>query len=194
MHPRLRLPAPDSRAKVAVVAIDPGPGTGIATYHPYPAVEGMHFDSQNLDLGKEGHVHLQHYLEDLGNQLHYFLRDMGPGMIPLACEGVIMVLEPFEFRKKDSEERAKIDYMAAEYVGVAKLVANRPESHYDQLVLQNAATGKGFWDDAKIRNIFCNGHFFGTRHERDAMRHLLKYLSFNMQQKWLFDALRPVLR
>lgn len=187
-HPVLRLPPPKSRCNDAIVAVDPGPGCGIATYHPHPAVECMNFDTMTLELGKNGHMYLRDKLQELGSMLHRTsIVEEGPDL-------TIMVLEKFEYRKDDSEQRERIDYTAAEYVGVAKTVAWEYSTGdyvnpYDSLVMQGASE-MAFWDNDKLDRLFKPGTFGDTRHAKDAMRHLLKYMAFTRRENWLFTPLR----
>lgn len=193
-HPQLRKLPPDTRMMDAIVAVDPGPGTGIATYHPRPSIQGMNFDVETINLGHDGHLALRDRLRELGAFMAY------GSVVTLPPEFVVLIVEPFEFRKDDSDERDKIDYMAAEYVGVAKTVGwetppidqtpgEAGYGYYDALVTQGASIGKGFWTNDKIAKLF--GHLPGaSRHDRDALRHLLHYMVFRRRQKWLLDALK----
>jgi len=98
--------------------------------------------------------------------------------------GDMIVLESFEFRK--DKEREYIDYSTGEYVGVCKLCAAKNDY---ALVVQNAATAKGFWTDNKLKRVglysVCD-----TRHTRDAMRHWLKHHTFLLGNKEYLYKLR----
>jgi hypothetical protein len=89
-----------------------------------------------------------------------------------------MVLESFEFRKEDTG-REYINYSTGEYVGVCKLGAILKGMY---LIVQNSATGKGFWNDDKLKRAGVYG-ICDSRHSRDAMRHWLKYWTFNRNDK-----------
>jgi len=185
-HPRLRVHPPKDRTKYAIIAVDPGPGCGIATYHPWPAIPGMNFDTETLELEDDGHLWLNTRLRQILNEL------CTPTDDPIAGEAhavgdVIMVCEKFEFRKDDADQRDKIDFKAGEYVGVAVLTAMMQNISYH---LQGASEVKKFWTDNKLRKLelWDSGQ---SRHERDALRHLLKYMTFGLQQQWLLDGLNP---
>lgn len=153
----------------------------------------MNFDFETLSLGSDGHLELRDRLRELGLQLTY-------GSVLFLPEFTVLIGEKFEFRKDDSDERDKIDYMAAEYIGVVKTVGweSPPQGQtagecgygaYDSLVTQGSSQGKGFWTNDKMTKLF--GHLPGSsRHDRDALRHLLHYMVFRRRQKWLFDALK----
>jgi hypothetical protein len=80
-----------------------------------------------------------------------------------------VVCESFEFRQ--GKQRAGINLMSREYIGVAKLFAQQRSDV--TFVLQTAATAKAFIDDKKLRvmGLYYPGH----RHAMDAMRHVLTY-------------------
>lgn len=106
-----------------------------------------------------------------------------------------IILEPFLFRKEDSRTRAYIDYTPAEYVGVVKEFA---QEYNVPLVLQQASQAVGetaFWGDGALGNkkmqdlgIWVPGK--QNPHQRDALRHLLYYLSFTLKNKSFFELLR----
>lgn len=150
---------------MTIFAIDPGPHTGVV----WRSVEGK-FHATTLDFTSMSSVA---GLMQLWNYL-----DM------VTCTSDTLVLESFEFRK--DKEREYIDYSTGEYVGVVKLfagISNTP------LVVQNAAVGKGFWSDNKIKRAglysVCD-----SRHTRDAMRHWLKYYTFILHEKEYLYKLR----
>ena len=123
-------------------------------------------------IGRDGHSYLDIILRDLRG---YFS----------GIEFITLIIEKFEFRKDDAEFRDRIDFTAAEYVGISKLVGWR---EYDSTVMQGAAEAKGFWDATKMRQLGLYAP--GQRHANDAMRHLLKYMAFDRNQKWLFTPLK----
>ncbi len=185
--PKLLKPPPPDRTKLAIIAVDPGPGCGIAAYHPYPGAEGYNFDTYTLELGDEGHSWLEATLVGLIENLRYFMRDDPATNSVLTTEGVVLICEKFEYRKDDVENRDRINYMAAEYVGVCKFVGQTHEDEVVSFVMQGASEAKGFWVNDKIHRLGLHG---STRHEMDALRHLLKFMTFNLNQDWLLHALK----
>jgi len=190
MTPKLRVPPPSDRSKLAIIAVDPGPGCGIAVYHPYPAVPGHNFDTQTLNLESDGHGWLYKHLSETIHDLKFFLKDNGPDQEVSATAGVVLICEKFEYRKDDARERERINFMAAEYVGVCKLLAQEYERRLllaQDIVMQGASEAKGFWTNFKLAQLGLHG---GSRHEMDALRHLLKFMTFNLHQQWLLKMLK----
>jgi len=95
-----------------------------------------------------------------------------------------IICERFNFRK-DERDRTKIIYTPAEIVGVVKLFSSRFQV---PLHMQMAAEGKAFWTDAKLKKIGL--YLPSKRHAMDAMRHLLQYVTFKMNDKYYLYALR----
>lgn len=100
---------------------------------------------------------------------------------------VLFVVEGFEFRQDDSQTRDKIDYTAAEVIGVLRTVAlDRART---TLIKQGAAKGKGFWTDEKLKKM---GLWVpGNKHAMDALRHVLTYRLFTLNHKELLEPFRP---
>jgi hypothetical protein len=148
---------------MTVYAIDPGPHTGIVW-----RLADKQFRSITLDYTTPG------ALRDAGLELLY------DWLTETVDIGDTVVLESFEFRK---EEKPYIVYATGEYVGIAKLFCLRNDI---TLRVQNASTGKGFWDDDKLKRAglysVCD-----TKHSRDAMRHWLRYHTFELKnEEYLF--------
>src|SRR5688572_32707756 len=93
---------PDDRTQQLVVAIDPGPGFGVATYPPNPAVQRMNFESFTYQLGTDGHGLAGQIVAD------------ACGSVSQNYDGKALVCEKFEYRKDDAEFRERIDFTAAE--------------------------------------------------------------------------------
>lgn len=186
-HPRLRINPPPERTERVIVAVDPGPHFGIATYHPYPGVEGMNFDLRTENIGKEGHGQIEDFLLTIHDGMVETARRHRPKTDDVYDDVYsVLVIEKFEFRKDDAENRSRIDFTAAEYVGVCRFVGWKL---FDEVVMQGASEAKGFWTDDKLRAL---GLYGDTRHGRDALRHLLRFMTFRsfMNQKWLLQALK----
>lgn len=102
----------------------------------------------------------------------------------------IVICESFEYRPPKKEDpvykHVNIKLISVEYIGVVKIWGkfnNRP------VVLQSAATGKGFWWDAEAAKKNNHPHdrlkdvglyLPGKKHARDAMRHFLHYVTFTL--------------
>lgn len=106
-----------------------------------------------------------------------------------------IVCERFEFRKTD-QYRDKIDYTAAEYVGVVKLFAKMYKNANVKLIMQSASQVKEkkgqenppFWTEAKIKHL---GLWVpGKPHAMDAVRHYLYYRTFTLGDKTLLYKLK----
>jgi hypothetical protein len=162
----------------------------------------MNFTTWTVDLGYDGHVQLHRELHKEWIQFDNFTRDDTPrdrsyiaGTVEEQLKWIRsvgdkhLVCEKFEFRKDDVQQREKIDFTAAEYVGVVKY-----QSHnWDHLQMQGSAQAVGkaaFWTNDKLRklNLFKAGK--EQRHEMDALRHLLYYMAFTLNQKWLKELLK----
>lgn len=92
----------------------------------------------------------------------------------------IVGYETFTYQKRP--EAPELDLTAVEIIGVIKLVANASPTK----LVRAARLGKtkSFWTDDKLRQI---GFYPGNKHERDAMRMLLHYLTFELNDRtWMF--------
>lgn len=179
-HPTLKVPPPPDRCTDVIAALDPGPNFGFATYHPFPAVTGMNFDLYTWELGKDGHINVEDIIVGL---CHVY--EQARLLAPLSLDmNMYLIIEKFEFRK-DDQLRDKIDFTAAEYVGVAKFVGWKLLD--DHVIMQGSSEAKAFWTDDKLRAL---GLYGDTRHSRDALRHVLKYMTFKRRQRWLLNALK----
>lgn len=147
-----------------ILAVDPGPHTGLVW-----RLDDGTFQARTLDLTLVDQPHLS----------------LWQWMLTALQPGDEVVLESFEFRKNE-RDREYIDYKAGEYVGVVQLFC---QLNCLPCLMQNAATGKGFWTDDKLKRAglykVCD-----SRHTRDAMRHWLKYWTFNLDNSEFLAALK----
>lgn len=148
---------------MTVFAIDPGPHTAI-----FYRNSRNEFSPVTLDFTVFSNEPLRNLMQWL--ECH----------IP---KGATVILEPFEFRKDDARYREYIDYSTGEYVGVVKLFC---QIYGHELVMQGASVAKGFWTDDKLKRVglykLCK-----NRHERDACRHWLHYVTFTLDNReWLY--------
>jgi hypothetical protein len=81
----------------------------------------------------------------------------------------VIICEDFEYRNK---ARAGLDLTPPRLIGVVKLYAQGN----CKLKLQKAAVGKGHYSDQRLRSF--DLYRRGTPHGRDALRHLLHWLTF----------------
>jgi hypothetical protein len=141
-----------------IVALDPGGTTGFAVYR-----EERDNDAANLRYGgswRAGHIGPEEHHVELWNFL---------AKLQQHDENLTVVCESFEFRQ--GKQRANINLMSKEYIGVAKLfgtVWGIP------VVFQTAAQGKGFASDEKLKVMGL--YTPGKKHAMDAMRHLVTYM------------------
>jgi len=74
--------------------------------------------------------------------------------------------------------------ISVEYIGIIKLwckMRDRP------LHMLTSSRGKGFWSDEKLKYIDA---YTVNKHTRDATRHLLHYLSFDLHDNTYIEMLR----
>lgn len=74
------------------------------------------------------------------------------------------------------QPRNKVDFRPVKALGIIEGYCTHSGT---KLVMQNPSTGKGFWTNAKLKA--CGEYVVGSEHERDAVRHLLHYLSFKVK-------------
>ena len=107
----------------------------------------------------------------------------------------VIVCERFMFLKSE-QGREKIEYSPAHYEGVVDLFAQTNQDII--LVKQTSAQACGstaFWGDSekpgagnsKLRTL---GLYRGSKHTRDAIRHYLYYVSFDLGYKEYLNGLR----
>jgi hypothetical protein len=77
-----------------------------------------------------------------------------------------VICESFEYR--NNQHRDNLELYSLEMIGVVRL--------YCDPVMQNAAKGKGFYSDEKLRRMGL--YVRGLDHGRDAARHLLHWFTF----------------
>jgi hypothetical protein len=165
-----------------IIAVDPGPHTGIARWY-FPdtregeAIHVANFDFETLDLRdvEAPHAKLYDYLNDT------------------VVWSDTLVLERFEFQKEKAQQRPHLNFTAAEYVGTVHTWHQiKPRDQRCTLITQSPSFAVGndpFWDDKKL-------HYLGllqrtrSEHERSALRHLLQYFSFGVGDKRFILALK----
>jgi len=166
-----------------IIAIDPGPHTGIAAYYPPPNF-GWYFETL-LFLEGVTPANCAH-LYDL---LNYKVQ-----------RGDTIVLEKFEYQKEKAQTREYLNYDASEYVGVVKTwhgIYGKDRGAGLALQSPSQAVGKHtgddrtcFWDNEKLKKLGLYKPGKQFRHEMDALRHLLYHVSFTLKDNEFINQLR----
>lgn len=135
-----------------ILSLDPGTTSGYCVY-----TEDKKFKAG--ELGPDEH---HRSLWDL-------LCDEGPDLV---------ICEEFTHRpvfEKDGKVQVRRNVIldSKEYIGVVKLWCQMFDA---ELVMQYASQAKDFWDNDKLKRA--NLYIKGSTHKRDAMRHMLYYLTF----------------
>lgn len=157
------------------IAIDPGPRTGTVVWDDkYP--DKFYF--QMLDFTDLNTTIDDWRCDGAHEVIWQFLQSR------CVIDDYIIICERFEYQP-DKEGRGGRDYDAAEYVGVVQLWWQKRHHDFNncKLVLQSPSYAVGkqcFWTDNKLRQI---GLWRSVKHERDALRHLLQYLTFKVEDK-----------
>lgn len=178
-----------------LIGIDPGGTTGLAVWSPdkrgHPDLSSGPYVSKSMTKAHGDYWFIQvptntdAEYHDFGKFLVYLVDGM------CRMDDTMVVLEDFDFRQDDGVEfggkagRPKIEYMSAEIVGVVKYLSIQ---HRFSMTKQNAGTGKAFWDDDKIKR--CELWWPGHKHSMDALRHLLRYRTFVMNDQTMLYELR----
>jgi hypothetical protein len=84
-------------------------------------------------------------------------------------EPAYVICESFEYR--NNRHRNNLELYPLELIGVVKLFTDP-----NNLTMQNAAKGKGFYTDEKLKKM--DLYIPGLQHGRDAARHLLHWFTF----------------
>lgn len=152
-----------------LISLDPGETTGVCIYLP----EKREFIlRQETTITGEDFVQFYDLLESWYDKwtLQYDFK---------------VIVEQFNFRMNE-RERTKINYTPREVIGVTKLWAAQ---HDVPIEMQMAAEGKAFWNDDKLSRIGLNKS--GQPHARDALRHMLQYITFTMKDNHFLMQLKP---
>jgi hypothetical protein len=156
----------------SILALDPGGTTGYCFRGPSAVIK---YGELPLSAGGH-HLALWKLLVDCRAEIQSHDSDAP----------FIIVCERFDFRK-DDQARAKIDYIAREYIGVVRLYDQSTDNQV-LMRLQGANEAKGFWDDGKLRRI--GMYYSRSKHARDATRHYLYYVTFNLKDERYLHMLR----
>jgi hypothetical protein len=172
-HPMPTVPNPPG----VIIAIDPGGTTGVAWW----TADGREVNPSQFQTKQIGPC-----TDDA--ELWYLTTVLG-GIIRSNPNRRIRVIgESFDFRMEE-RYRDKIDYTAAEVIGALRLWHHPLDQDQIFMEFKGAGLGKGFWSDEKIKKIGLWRQ--GQRHAMDAMRHLLRYMAFQLDMVELFEPFRP---
>lgn len=164
-----------------IIAVDPGPDTGVAAWH-YDSLEIVlkTFPEMQTEAGLVNFVHA------ISTAFGPFGNVNGP---------LTLIYERWEYRKEEDERKQQyqfIEYTAPEVNGAIRLWA--AERRNVELVKQGASQAKGkgaFWgDDAKLKKIALWKPGKDNRHEMDALRHLLTYVTFTLNDQRFLRGLK----
>ena len=134
--------------QIRIMALDPGGTTGWAT----AIIEDSMLET--IECGQEKYDALNLWVTLIHYAPHY------------------LVCETFRYR---TQSRAGLDLTSVKWIGICELYAQQAGDACE-LKMQEPSEGKGFWTDEKLKKA---GLFIrGKPHSRDAMRHLLYFLTF----------------
>ena len=147
-----------------ILGLDPGGTTGVAVCTTQiRSLQAYQFEESNH------HIALWSYLQTLDPET--------------------VVCEDFKWRPHlqpgRGAERA-IELVSVEYIGITRLWTLDKGR---ELVLQQPSQGKQFWTDDKLKKI--GVYKPGMPHAMDAVRHVLYYVSFTLQDRHYINMLKP---
>lgn len=153
-----------------ILAIDPGGTTGLALYDDNnckPVMIGKAFWNR-WSLGPDEH--------------HWQLWEV------LLVEGPFdaVVYETFNYQRRELTRGVTLRLDSVEYIGIIKLAAQRHLREVGRLVPQGPAM-RTWWTDERLRTL---GLWVSSPHERDATRHLLRYVTTDLGDKRFLNALK----
>lgn len=93
----------------------------------------------------------------------------------------VVISERYEYQIRPGA--VSVDLIAREYIGVADVFTKIKSSKQRpvEFVLQPTSC-KQFWDDSKLKKVSL---WVSSKHERDATRHLLYYLTSQGDHTWV---------
>lgn len=144
------------------LAIDPGGTTGWATWEDCADVKSI----ETGEIGPEEH--------------HFGLWNLLDNLAPN-----VVIYERFQYRPGQSPTPAEDILVAREYIGILKLWCVVDPYHLESAIVgQTPAQAKKLWRDDLLKRA---GLWVkGSTHKRDAMRHLLYYLTITeSREAWV---------
>lgn len=165
-----------------IIAIDPGQNTGFTRYTHRPG-EPRRVTTWERFYGTTGH-------QGFFNDLHDILLGEEKNETIVVCERFLFLHE--------NRHRDKIDYTPNEYIGILKLFHEVYSTPVEWQNSSQACGASAFWGDNKKGNggnekIKELGLWVpGKPHGMDSLRHLLYYVSFEMNDDYFIQRLRTV--
>ncbi len=150
----------------SILVFDPGGTTGVAKY--IWDTNSSIRDIETFSLGPGPHH------DELWNCLNNNLPD-------------IIVYERFQYQRRELDKGVSLVLDSVEYIGILKLFAKYIPPTYQPLPAsiheQTPSMAKNLWTDAKLHQLSL---WRSSPHERDAVRHLLYYLTVTLRdQRWI---------
>lgn len=96
----------------------------------------------------------------------------------------VVIYEQFVYQRRDLEKGVALNIDARNYIGILQLYCdkNRAIEH------ESALAFKKFWNDKKLRQL---NLYKSSPHMRDALRHMLYYVTFTLKDDEWVRRLRP---
>jgi hypothetical protein len=173
--------------------LDPGQTTGLAVW--VSKEQRVVLDKIDSTSHREFYTwqvpncHMDEGLAGLYDLLALWTSWSYPRMPGSVAKEVLIGIESFDFRMQE-RYRDKIDYTAPEIIGAVRCWAL--DRSTVELKRAPAALGKGFWTNEKLQRV--DLYVPNAPHAMDALRHLLRYLTFESTDKdaakGLFDKLK----
>lgn len=90
-----------------------------------------------------------------------------------------VIYEKFNYQRRQLEKGVQLNIDARNYIGVIELWCML----YKVQMYPSELAYKKFWDDKKLKTV---GLYSGVTHQRDAVRHLLYWVTFKWKdQEWV---------
>lgn len=111
---------------------------------------------------------------------------LGPGVHHLELWNFLLkyrpsmvIYEEFQYQRRELDKGVSLEIISREYIGIIRLYAEMVNIRCHKSTLNKLK----FWDDTKLKKV---NLWSSVIHERDALRHLLYYLSFDKEDSyWL---------
>jgi hypothetical protein len=172
-----------------IIWMDPGQTTGLASWirddvlEPMARRDGSIFTPEQFEVVQVPECQTENGLVALRSEIQ---TRIAYGVPLNGSSSVVIGYETFDWRHEE-RYRDKIDYTAPEVVGAIRAWAL--EWKYASTLCTGAGLAKGFWNDDKLKRAGL--YTPGKRHAMDALRHLLRYLTFGLHHQEYLMRLRP---
>lgn len=147
-----------------ILAFDPGGTTGVAKYY----VDQDEWEREEL-TGDHHHQIMQMIISENPD---------------------IVIYETFNYQRRDITKGVSLRLDSVEYIGVIKLCKQRAAhwGNVDFELVPQTPSLRNWWTDERLREL---GLWVSSEHERDATRHLLRYITYVLKYKRFINALKP---